>query len=487
MQSGVSWLTVSAGANQCIQFTANPAGLPWGTYTAAVTISDPQAVDAPQVVTATALVDGGNPVAIDQYMAPGAQADFPLPDGCPSATTVFATSTVDGAPWLSLVEQSQLVGNSVQCVSTSIHLAPLPNMAPGTYSGQVSIRDSTSRAIPVTMRVTTQPIAVPSVSQISVRLAQGGPTALNPFLPVISLANSGMGSLQVQGAVASGVGVSANLIGQLVAVTADPASRAPGTYSDGMVTIQCNGVNCPVQIPAILEIDPPAAPTIDYQGVLDNVTFAAGAAVAQGDVCILRGEQLSVTAPQWAAGFPMPASLGGAAVSVNGLAAPLYYSSSGQIAFQMPYGISPGTALVQVTRDGLAGNTVTVNVVASAPQIAVVTDAAYNIRDASNPTHAGETLILWAIGLGAVNPPVLAGEAAPMNPPAVAVTAPQVEFRSYTNDVEVAAPAFAGLSGGSAGLYQVNVTVPANLPQGTAWVLLNSPSGNSNRMPLVVQ
>ena len=107
---------------------------------------------------------------------------------------------------------------------------------------------------------------------------------------------------------------------------------------------------------------------------------------------------------------------------------------------------------------------------------------------ASHPTHAGETLILWVIGLGATNPPVAAGTAAPVSPPAVAVNSPLVKFLGYiTTDMKLAAPAFAGLSGGSAGLYQVNVTVPAGVPKDTGWVLLETPDGESNRLPLVVQ
>lgn len=495
VQSGVKWLAVQAGGpTQCIEFAVDPSSLPPGTHTAAVTISDPHAIDAPQVVTATVLVNGGDPVAIDQYIAPGYQAQFPLSDGCPSSTISMGTNTVSGGPWLSLVEQSQLLLDPSQppgyvqvCDYEYVWMIPSWNMAPGTYSGSVWITDFASRTIPVTMRVTTQPIAVPSAIQINLRVAQGGPAVSYPFLPGISLANSGVGNLQVQGVSVAGVGVSAMQIGQQVYVTVDPASRAPGTYTGGMVTIQCNGVNCPVQIPVSLEIDPQAAPAINYQGVVDNVTFAAGAAMAQGDVCIVRGEQLSSNGPEWAAGFPLPISLGGATVLVGGVAAPLYYTSSGQIAFQVPNDTAAGTALVQVVRDRQPGNTVTVNVVASAPQIAAATDAGYNMRDASHPTHAGETLMLWVIGLGATNPPVAAGAAAPVNPPAVAVNPPQVKFLGYTNDMVLAAPSFAGLSGGSAGLYQVIVTVPAGVPKDLGFILLETPDGDSNRLPLVVQ
>ncbi len=143
----------------------------------------------------------------------------------------------------------------------------------------------------------------------------------------------------------------------------------------------------------------------------------------------------------------------------------------------MPYGVATGTALVQVIRDSLVSNTVTVNVTATAPEIVVITDANYQLRDATHPTTGGETLILWAIGLGATNPPVDTGSAAPLNPPAVALVTPPLY------GLGGAKPSFAGLSGGSAGLYQVIVVAPPGLAAGSTYVSL----GGKNIIPLAVK
>ena len=110
-----------------------------------------------------------------------------------------------------------------------IHLAPPATMTPGTYSGSVAVNDYAIRTIPVTMRVTTQPIAVPSTPQIHLRLAEGGPATAYPFLPPISLTNSGMGTLQVQGVAATGEGVSAYQYGALAVVTVGPGRAARGS------------------------------------------------------------------------------------------------------------------------------------------------------------------------------------------------------------------------------------------------------------------
>jgi len=119
---------------------------------------------------------------------------------------------------------------------------------------------------------------------------------------------------------------------------------------------------------------------------------------------------------------------------------------------------------------------VTVSVAPYVPRIVVITDSMDQVRDATHPTRAGETLIIWAIGLGATNPPVDTGAAAPESPPAVTVKTPVV------SGLGEAAASFSGLSGGSAGLYQVIVTVPAGIPKGSAYVSIGG-----NVVPVAVE
>jgi uncharacterized protein (TIGR03437 family) len=359
----------------------------------------------------------------------------------------------------------------------AIRIAPPSGMAPGTYGGIV-VADN--QAIPVTMHLTTLPIAAPSNSQISLRLAQAGFPLTYPFVPYISLSNTGMGTLQVTGVSGSGTGVSAYNDNGLAIVTVDPGSLAPGIYTDGLVTIGCNGANCPVQVPVTVEVDPPGPPVVDYQGVVDNATFSPTG--SPGDVMVVKGAQLSLEPPRTAAGTPLPTSLGGARVLVNGVAAPLFYSSIGQIAFQAPAETSLGTALVQVVRDGQFGNTVSVNMAPYAPGIVVVTDTSYNVVDATHPAHAGQTLVFWALGLGATNPAISDGAAAPT--PAALVTAPvsvQFDAEFFFNTTT---PSFVGLSPGSVGLYQVVATLPSTTPAGTVSALLSLPVSHQASNPI---
>src|ERR1035441_3134100 len=115
--TGSKWLTVAVGTpGACpwdgrpsvpLLFTVDASTLAWGTYTASVTVNDPRAIDAPQVVTATVQVNGGDPVAIDRYLAPGTQTDIPLQTSYCAPTTA---RTQDGVTWLSVAEDSHVVG-----------------------------------------------------------------------------------------------------------------------------------------------------------------------------------------------------------------------------------------------------------------------------------------------------------------------------------------------------------------------------------------
>src|SRR5262249_14151136 len=153
-------------------------------------------------------------------------------------------------------------------------------------------------------------------------------------------------------------------------------------------------------------------------GVLDNATAVPGDSVAPGDIMALKGEQLSFSAFSGLQSAPLPNQLGGASVTVNGTTAPLFYTSYGQLVFQMPVDVAAGTAQVQVTRDGTTSNTVSVNVAPRAPRIIAVVnqDNSINYLPGYSNTvaaHSGDFLTIYCIGLGPTSPVVPTGQPAP--------------------------------------------------------------------------
>jgi uncharacterized protein (TIGR03437 family) len=272
-------------------------------------------------------------------------------------------------------------------------------------------------------------------------------------------------------------------------VAFDSTGLSPG-FNTGTVTIPSNAVNAPSTIPVSLEVVAKGAPVICYQCVLDNITSIPGDAIAQGAVSIVKGDQLSFSAFAPSASSPLPTILGGTSVLINNVAAPLYYTSYGQIAFQMPYNTSPGQAIVQVKRDdGQTSNPVTVQVAVHAPRLLPAVfnpDGSLNTPDGAHPAKRGDTIVLYGFGFGPTNPAVVAGAPAPSGPLASVIGQFLVDFGGNFLSPK-AVPAFAGLTPGFAGVYQVNVVIPELSPSGIVDVSVGFDEARSNSLKIGVQ
>ena len=119
-------------------------------------------------------------------------------------------------------------------------------MAQGTYTGSVAISGGSNSAdnqtIPVSMRVTTLPIAVPSTDRLTVRLAEGAPPLQYPFSPIVSLSNAGQGTLTVNGTTATAAPGIKNGRRCRRSSPIDPTGLPVGT-SSGSITFTTNAVN----------------------------------------------------------------------------------------------------------------------------------------------------------------------------------------------------------------------------------------------------
>jgi uncharacterized protein (TIGR03437 family) len=157
--------------------------------------------------------------------------------------------------------------------------------------------------------------------------------------------------------------------------------------------------------------------------------------------------------------------------------------SNTQVNFLVPATLSPGTAQIQTTNNGLTSAAVTVNVDPLAPAFftsgvnaasgnvyiaaehasGTLIGSAATIKNAT-PAEPGETIMLFATGFG---PAAASGNS-------LAVT-PAIVIDGISADVS-----FAGLVG--PGLYQINVTVPSNVTLGQD-VLVVGLSGNFETQP----
>jgi len=226
-------------------------------------------------------------------------------------------------------------------------------------------------------------------------------------------------------------------------------------------------------------------------GVVEGAGFQPSPYPISGGSIVSVSGSFPGVSQELASSFPLPTSLGGAQVSFNGAPAPLLLSSTGQLYVITPLNLFARSSVrVAVTSGNQTSRVEAVNVEPAAPgvfQIAATGLGAFT--HASRPTHLvttsdparrGETLILYASGLGPTFPEGLEGEPAPsdvLSPTLVAVT--------VTVDGMDATVLFSGLVPDSSGMYQIILEVPAESPVGNdipVVVTVGARSSNTARL-----
>lgn len=168
----------------------------------------------------------------------------------------------------------------------------------------------------------------------------------------------------------------------------------------------------------------------------------------------------------------MPTVLSGTGVKVliDNVPAPIYFVSPGQVNFLLPVGLKEGVRKLHLSLDGIAGPVVEFRLAASAPglflrqpgqALAVRLDG--TLAGSENPARPGDTLILFATGLGQTEgAPPRAGEVAKAAAALLAIDgfAVKLNDRPLPRDHIY----YAGLAPGFAGLYQINLRVPDDAP-----------------------
>ena len=430
----------------------------------------------------TVLAGGGVPDRLDLFVAPNGS----------TAETVFTTnsalqtraSTESGGNWLMVVLNG--VGSFQFAIPYRVAAKHLDGMAEGTYRGSVAITGSNlaadNKTVPVSLQVTSRPIAQAAPASLVLRYAQNsGKQRVN-----IVVSNRGLGSLSIAGATAAastgGNWLSAEPVAGYPVVQAviDTAAVAPGSYQ-GSVSIATNAINGTLVAPVQLEVIAQGPPRALGQGAVNNATFEPGEPLAQGVIAAVFGEQFTFKDPAAAAELPLKDELGGVRVLVNDKPAPLYYVSYGQINFQIPYDAPPGEAVVRVERDGQRGNPISAAVEPSFARllrlgigeygIVVNQDGSFAIPAtpgvASRPARAGDALVVYAIGFGPTTPAVASGVGAPQVEPLARIQPPFVAyFGGWQSAGAIVEPLFLGLTPNFVGLYQINVVVPPDAPKG---------------------
>jgi uncharacterized protein (TIGR03437 family) len=225
--------------------------------------------------------------------------------------------------------------------------------------------------------------------------------------------------------------------------------------------------------------------------VVNGASFAAGLPVAPGSIVSIFGQSLAefsgdnrilplpVALKHVSVGFDFPEE----DISVPGR---FYFTGDGQLNLQVPWELAGlNFAFVKVRIEDSASTVLDVDLADYAPGIfefafegprqGVITHLDGAAVTPSNPARSGETVVVYATGLGPVTRPQASGEPAPFGEPISTRILPIVRV-----DGRDAVVHFAGLTPGLVGLYQINITLPPGLPPGNRQLIVISNGIGSN-------
>jgi uncharacterized protein (TIGR03437 family) len=210
-----------------------------------------------------------------------------------------------------------------------------------------------------------------------------------------------------------------------------------------------------------------AAPNYSAAGIVNTANYTAGP-FAPGSIVTIFGSGLARSAQgvQLAPGaLFLPTELNYVHVYVDNQPVALFYVSDGQINFLMPTGVLPGNSVVRVATEGNSGPEITVPVVNAAPALfplpsgyAIATHGDGTILTADSPAHARDIVVIYITGLGWTSPNPRPGEIPHY---AGQIVRPgDLKVSLAGNVLEPVYVKYAGLTPGSAGLYQINLEIP---------------------------
>lgn len=246
-------------------------------------------------------------------------------------------------------------------------------------------------------------------------------------------------------------------------------SAGDGIESHGLVGVISVGVT------------PGAPPSVNDNGVVNGASFAAGGnQVAPGAIVSVFGSNLTDgTSCVHSAGCDptfdntkhLRTSMSGAQIIINNdlfHPVPIFAATPTQLNFQVPVELTGTSFTIQVKVNGQASALKTIQVAPITPGIfafnsqgtgaGAIThndNAGTPISD-SSPAAPGETIVIYATGLGSVTPSVATGTTA------TGLTA-TVAAPTVTIDGVPAQVSFSGLAPCCVGLNQINVVLPSNV------------------------
>jgi uncharacterized protein (TIGR03437 family) len=188
----------------------------------------------------------------------------------------------------------------------------------------------------------------------------------------------------------------------------------------------------------------------------------------------------------------LPVSVNGVTVYIGNTPGYIFFVSPQQINVLIPADVSPGPSSITIVRQGTVGPTVPILLTATAPSLfqlapstILATHADSSLITATAPAQAGETIIIYAIGLGTTVPAQTDG-VIPFRSAKLANFASLNVLLNGTA-VDPSLIQYAGITPGCAGLYQINLLLPTPLPSNPEIRVQIGPQTSPAAMNLLTQ
>jgi uncharacterized protein (TIGR03437 family) len=422
-----------------------------------------------------------------------------------------SASTVSGGNWLTVTPTTGIASTQTPGItSAAVNISGLAN---GIYYGSINISmNGMVRSVTVTLVVTGQTTTPPSpesphaASCTPAHLALSQ-TALSsnfsipagwPATLIVQL-NDDCGNPVSGGSVVASFSngdppltLAGDQISNLYSATWQPSSVVPS------MTVTMHGASGALQpatvvFPGAVEQNMFAPPTLIPGGTL-HIFFnlptaeALGNGLAPGNVGQVFGTNMASVA-QAPGVVPLLNQFSGTFMLIGAIQVPLYFVSPGQLDIQVPAElVSNQQYTAIVSANGALSLPELLNIVPEQPGVAANADGTviaqhavdYSLVTAAHPAAPGEPLIIYLAGLGATNPTVADGMPTPNQ------LVPCVVQPTVTVDNQPAVIAYAGLTPGGIGLYQINFTVPSNANSGNLSLVVTQAGLPSNTATLPV-
>jgi len=247
----------------------------------------------------------------------------------------------------------------------------------------------------------------------------------------------------------------------------EPATSQMGIHTVHFTATDLAGVTSSTDVVIQVGSDTPIVLSME-----NAASFSNDGGCSPGAVVTLSGDSFTTGPGEPAHTSPLPTTLNKVRVTGNGVDLPLLYASEFQVNMQCPQ-VAPGTLLTVVV-EGPKGSSVPLSSIVQdttpgifsldgsgtgqgAIVIANTATLAMPRADGipSQPVKAGDTISIYATGLGAVTPNVPSGQPAPLDTPVRLNAEVEVLVNGVAAEVQ-----FAGLAPGQIGLFQVTAMIP---------------------------